>query len=48
MNGTKWDFLWLSFRRIGYVETMELFGFTVYRRCGNIVEVFGYSWRVKQ
>lgn len=45
MNREKrWAFLWLEYERVGYVECLTLFGFTLYRRCGQIVEVLGVQW----
>lgn len=45
MNREKrWSFLWLEYQRIGWVEELTLFGFTIYRRCGSLIELFGIHW----
>lgn len=45
MNREKrWGFLWLEYERIGYVEHLTLFGLTLYKRCGQIINVCGYEW----
>lgn len=41
---SNWSILGLKWSRIGYVERLTLFGFTLYRRCGQIVEVMGFQW----
>lgn len=40
----RWEFLWLVYERVGYVERLSLFDLTIYRRCGSICELFGYRW----
>lgn len=40
----RWAFLWLEYERVGYVEKLTLFGLTLYRRCGSLVEVLGFQW----
>lgn len=48
MNREKrWTFLWLEYERIGYVEELTLFNFTLYRRCGSICELLGFQWIAK-
>lgn len=36
--------LWLEYERVGYVERLSLFGLTLYRRCGQIIELLGIEW----
>lgn len=45
MNREKrWAFLWLEYERVGYVECLSLFGLTLYRRCGQIIQILGIEW----
>lgn len=45
MNREKrWEFLWLEYERVGYVERLSLFDLTLYRRCGQIIELLGIEW----
>jgi len=37
----RWAFLWLEWERVGHVETLSLFGFTLYRRSGQILNILG-------
>lgn len=43
----RWEFLWLKYKRVGYVECLTLFGLTLYRRCGSLIEVCGIQWVLK-
>lgn len=40
----RWEFLWLEYSRVGFVEKLTLFGFTLYRRSGSICELLGFEW----
>ena len=45
MNRVKrWAFLWLEYERVGSVEELTLFGFTLYRRSGSLVSLLGFHW----
>lgn len=39
-----WAFLWLEYRRIGYVDEMTLFGYRFWYRCGKLNNFLGYEW----
>ena len=43
-NKQSWKFLWLEYDRVGFVEHLTLFGFTIYRRAGSVCELFGFHW----
>lgn len=43
----RWAFLWLEYTRVGYVESLTLFKLPLYRRCGQIIEVMGFTWIAK-
>lgn len=40
----RWAFLWLEYERVGSVEKYTLFGFTIYRRSGSVIEFLGREW----
>lgn len=44
----EWAMLWLEYSRIGAVEHLTLFGFTIYRRSGSVCNLFGIEWIVRQ
>lgn len=49
MNRRKeWAFLWLEYSRVGAVEHLTLFGFTLYRRSGSVCNILGFEWIEKR
>lgn len=43
-----WKFLWLEYSRVGYVEHLTLFGYTLYRRAGSVINILGFEWIEEQ